>query len=70
MEVQRYMLNPFDIILFYIVVACVNNQDICVKVKTLRFNSFTNIYYVEYVYLYTYLVHVCKCILHKGIVDK
>jgi hypothetical protein len=23
---------------------------------------FTNIYYVEYVYLY--LVHVCKCIIH------
>jgi hypothetical protein len=31
---------------------------------------FTNIYYVEYVYLYTYLVHVCKCIVPKWVADK
>jgi hypothetical protein len=30
----------------------------------------TNIYYVEYVYLYIYLVHVCKCIILKWIVDR
>jgi len=31
---------------------------------------FTNIYYVKYLYLYIYLVHVCKCIIHKWVVDK
>jgi hypothetical protein len=31
---------------------------------------FTNIYYVEYVYLYTYLVHVCKCIVPRWVVDR
>jgi hypothetical protein len=31
---------------------------------------FTNIYYVEYVYLYIYLVHVCKCIVPRWVVDK
>jgi hypothetical protein len=29
----------------------------------------TNIYYVEYVYPYIYLVHMCKCIVFKWVVD-
>jgi len=70
MEVQGYMLNPFGIILFYKVVGRL-------MAKTLVWNQggqgsipFTNIYYVEYVYLYIYLVHVCKCIIHWWVVDK
>jgi hypothetical protein len=39
MEVQRYMLNPFHIILFYKVVGCFDCQDISVEQRKLRFNS-------------------------------
>jgi len=46
-------------------------------VKTLVWNQgyqnsilFTSIYYVEYVYLYIYIVHVCKFIIHKWVVDR
>jgi hypothetical protein len=45
--------------------------------KTLVWNQgnqgsilFTNIYYVEYVYLYIYLVHVCKCVILRWVVDR
>jgi hypothetical protein len=31
--------------------------------------SFTNIYYVEDVYLYICLINVCKCIIHRWVVD-
>jgi len=44
--------------------------------KTLVWNQgdqglffFINIYYVEYVYSYIYLVHVCKCIVLKLVVN-
>jgi len=33
-------------------------------------NPFTNIYYMEYVYLYIYLAHVCKCIISRWVVDR
>ncbi len=39
---------------------CFDGQDFGVKPKRIRFNPFTNIYYVEYVYLFIYFVHVCK----------
>jgi hypothetical protein len=46
-------------------------------VKTLVWNQgnqgsfpFTNIYYVEYVYLYIYLIHACKCIIHRWVVNR
>jgi hypothetical protein len=29
-----------------------------------------NIYYVKFEYLYIYLVHVCKCIIFKWVVDR
>jgi hypothetical protein len=29
-----------------------------------------NIYYVEYAYLYIYLLHVCKCIIFRWVVDR
>jgi hypothetical protein len=32
--------------------------------------SFTNIYYVKYVYSYIYLVNVCKCIVPRWVVDR
>jgi hypothetical protein len=31
---------------------------------------FTNIYYVEYLYLYIYLIHVCKCTIFRWVVDR
>jgi hypothetical protein len=42
--------------------------------KTLVWNQdqgsipLTNIYYVEYVYLYIYFVHLCKCIVSRWVV--
>jgi hypothetical protein len=65
-----YMLNPFDIILLYKVVGWFD-------AKTLVWNQgnqgsipFTNIYFVEYVYSYKHLVHVCKCIIPRWVVDR
>jgi len=51
MKVQGYILNPFDIILFYKVVGWFDGQNIGVEPMKPRFNPFTNIYYVKYVYL-------------------
>jgi hypothetical protein len=58
MEIQVYMLNPFGIIMF-------TKWWSGLMAKTLVWNQkdqgsipFTNTYYVEYVYLYIYLVHV------------
>jgi hypothetical protein len=70
MEVQIYMLNPFGIILFYKVVGWFDGQDIGVVQGDQSSIPFTNMYYVEYVYLYIYIVHVCKCIIHKWVVDR
>jgi hypothetical protein len=39
MEVQKYMLNPFDIILFYKVMGWFDGQDINVELGRPRFNS-------------------------------
>jgi hypothetical protein len=39
MKAQRYMLNPFDIILFYKVMGWFDGQDIGVEPKRPRFNS-------------------------------
>jgi hypothetical protein len=39
MEVQRYMLNPFRIILFHKVVGWFDCQDISVEQRRPRFNS-------------------------------
>ncbi len=70
MEVQINMLNLFSIY-------CFTKWWGGLMVKTLVWNQgdkcsipFTNIYYVEYVYLYIYLVHVCKCIVPKWVVDR
>jgi len=38
MEVQRYMLNPFDIILFYKVMGWFDGKDIGVEPRKPRFN--------------------------------
>jgi hypothetical protein len=69
-KVQRYMFNPFDSILFYKVVGWFDGQNIGAEPKRPRFNSFAGIYYVEYVYLYIYIVRVCKCIIHRWVVDR
>ncbi len=62
MEVKRNMLNVFGIVLF-------TKWWGSLMVKTLvwsqgdeNFIPFINIYYVEYICLYMYLLHVCKCI--------
>jgi hypothetical protein len=39
MEIQKYMLNPFGIILFYKMVGWFDGQDIGVQPKIPRFNS-------------------------------
>jgi hypothetical protein len=46
-------------------------------VKTLVWNKgvkgsilLTNIYYVEYVYSYIYIIQVCKCIIPRWVVDR
>jgi hypothetical protein len=71
MVVQENMLNIFGIILFYKVMGWINGQDIGIEPKSQGDQGsipFTNIYYVEYVYSYTYLVHVCKCIIPRWVV--
>ncbi len=69
-EVQKNMLNAFGIILFY---------KWCdgLMVKTLVWSQrdqgsipITNMYYVEYVYWHIYLVHMCKYIVLRWIVDR
>jgi hypothetical protein len=70
-EVQGNMLNPFGTILSYkMVMWWFDGQDIGVEPRR-PWDSipFTNIYYVEYVYLYIYLVHVC-CIIFRWVMDR
>jgi hypothetical protein len=31
---------------------------------------FINIYYVDYLYSYIYLIHACKCTIFKWVVDR
>jgi hypothetical protein len=68
MEVQKNMLSAFGIY-------CFTKWWGGLMAKTLVWSQgdqgsipFTNIYYVEYVYLYIYLVHVCKCIVLRWVV--
>jgi len=70
MEVQGNMLNPFGIILLYKVVGWFDGQNIGVFPNKPKFNPFTSIYHVEYVYSSMYLVHVCKCITPRWVMDK
>jgi hypothetical protein len=70
MEVQWYILNPFIIVLFYKVMWWFDGQNIGVEPMKPNSIPFTNIYYVKYVYLYIYFVHVCKCIIHKWVVNR
>jgi hypothetical protein len=64
------MLNAFSITLFYKMVWWFDGQNIGVKQRKPRFNPFTNIYYVQYVYSYMYLIHVCKCIISRWVVNR
>ncbi len=54
-EVQENMLNPFDIILFYILLCMFDGEDIGVKTRGQSLIPLTNIYYVEYIYSYIYM---------------
>jgi len=67
MEVQGYMLNPFGIILFYKVMG---GQDIGVEPKRPMFNSLYQHILCEECILYIYLIHVCKCIVHRWVVNR
>jgi hypothetical protein len=65
------MLNPFGIILIYKMLGWFDGQDIGVEPNTkVQFPLPTYTIYVEYVYLYICLVHVCKCIIHRWVVDR
>jgi hypothetical protein len=61
MEVHGNMLNAVGIILFFKVVGWFDGQDIGVEPRGPRFNPF---------YQHIYLVHVCKCIILRWVVDR
>jgi hypothetical protein len=68
MEIQGYMLNPFGIIMFI-------KWRGDLMAKTLVWNQrdqglipFTNTYYVEYICIYT--LYMCKCVIHRWVVDR
>ncbi len=69
-EIQRNILNVFGIILFYKVVWWFDGQDIGLEQGSQGSIFLTNIYYVEYVYSYIYIVHLCKCIILRWVVEK
>jgi hypothetical protein len=54
----------------YKMVGWFDGQDIGVEPRKPRFNPFSNIYYVEYVYLYMHFVHVHKYIVPRSVVDR
>ncbi len=58
MEVQRYMLNPFGIILFYKVVQWFDGQNIGVEPKKPRFNSFYQ-HILCGIYIFVYISCTC-----------
>jgi hypothetical protein len=69
------MLNPFGVILFYKVVGWFDGQDIDVKPKRPRFNPLYQhilcaICIVIHTHTHTHLVHVCKCIIHRWVMDR
>jgi hypothetical protein len=64
------MLNAFGIILFYKIVGGLMANTLVWNQRDQGLIPFTNIYYVEYVYLYIYFVHVCKCMILGWIVDR
>jgi hypothetical protein len=70
-EIKKNMLNV------HLVSYCFIKQCSGLIAKTLVWSQrnqssipFTNIYYVEYVYLYIYFVHMCKCIVFWWVVDR
>jgi len=65
-EIEGNILNAFGIILFYRVVWWFDGQNINVDPRR-PFDAIPliNIYYVEYVYLYIYIVHVCNYIIFR-----
>jgi hypothetical protein len=70
MEVKKNMSSPFGIILFYKVVGWFDGQDIGVEPRRPMFNPFyQHILCGICIFIYN-LVHVCKCIIPKWVVDK
>jgi len=60
-EVQIIMLNAFSTILFYKVMRWFDAQDIGVELEILRFNS---------PYQHIYIIHACKCIILRRVVNR
>jgi hypothetical protein len=71
MEVQGKVLNAFGIILFYKVMGWFHGQDIGVKPKRSRFNSFYQHILCE-VCIFVYIPCTCahKCIIPRWVVDR
>jgi hypothetical protein len=70
-KIQRYMLNSFGIILFYKVVGWFDVLDIGVKTRRPRFNPlYQHTFYAICIIVYIYLIHVCKCIIHRWVMDR
>ncbi len=63
---RKHVKCAFGIILFYKMVQWFDGQNIGVEPRNQSSIPFTK-YYVEYVYLYIYLVHMCKCIVLGGL---
>jgi hypothetical protein len=59
MEVERYMLNPFGVILFYKVMKWFDGQDIGVEPRRPRFNSL-NQHILYGVCIFVYIP--CTCV--------
>jgi hypothetical protein len=57
------MLSAFAIILFYKIVWWFDGQDIGVEPRKLRFQHILSVICI-------YLVHVCKCIVSRWVVDR
>jgi hypothetical protein len=59
MEVQKYMLNPFGIILFYKVVGWFDGQDISVEPRKPRFSPSLLTYTMWNMYIHIYFLYIC-----------
>jgi hypothetical protein len=66
-KIQKNMLNAFGIILFYKVVWWFDGQDIGVEPMKPRFNP---LYQHILCGVCIYIVHVCKCIASRWVVNR
>jgi hypothetical protein len=68
-EIQGNMSNAIVIKLFYKMVWWFDGQNIDVEQRRPRFNPpYQHIFCA--IYIFVYIVHVCKCIIPKWVVDR